>query len=80
MLRPDTAQASFRYRSHPLHTQYSIEDDFIRKPTIPKTHMPHSALVKQVQRGWSGAHYVREMSVGTGRDVMKMRQWNDISA
>ena len=80
MLRPDTAQASFRYQSFPFHAQYSIEDDFISKPTIPKTHMPHSALVKQVQRGWGGAHYVREMSVATGRDTMKMRQWNDISA
>ena len=80
MLRPDTTQATFRYRSFPLHTQYSIADDFESRPTIPKTHMPHSALVKQVKRGFSGARYVREMSVGAGKDVMKMSQWNDISA
>ncbi|KAK7499298.1 hypothetical protein BaRGS_00009558 [Batillaria attramentaria] len=79
MLRPDTAMATFRYRSSPFHTQYSIEDDFVSRPTIPKTHMPHSALVQQVKRGWGGAHYVREMSVGTGRDAMKFGQWNDIS-
>ena len=80
MLRPDTAMASFRYRTFPLHTQYSIDDEFISRPSIPKTHMPHSALKKQVQRGWAGSHYVREMSVGTGRDTMKLGQWNDISA
>lgn len=79
MVRPDTAMATFRYGSLPYHTQYSIEDDFITRPTIPKTHMPHSALVQQVRRGWAGTHYVREMSIGTGRDTMKLGQWNDIS-
>ncbi|XP_076435378.1 uncharacterized protein LOC143275279 [Babylonia areolata] len=80
MVRPDTAMSSFRYQSQPFHTQYSIEDDFISRPSIPKTHMPHSALRKQVRRGWQGAHYVREMSVGTGRDGMKFGQWNDVSS
>ncbi|PVD18298.1 hypothetical protein C0Q70_20847 [Pomacea canaliculata] len=79
MLNPGTAMASIRYCSFPVHTQYSIQDCFVNKPSVPKIHMPHSALVKQVQRGWTGAHYVREMSVDTGRDSMKLSQWNDIS-
>ncbi|KAK7090215.1 uncharacterized protein [Littorina saxatilis] len=80
MLRPETSMASFRYRGmYPYHSQYNIEDDFISSPSIPKVHMPHSALVKQVQRGWSGAHYVREMSAPTGRETMKLSQWNDVT-
>ena len=37
-------------------------------------------LIFQVKRGWENAHYVREMSVGTGRDSIKYSQWNDVSA
>lgn len=79
MRRPKTAMSSFRYTTSPIHTEYDIVDEFITTPTIPKTHMPYTALRNQVRRGWDGAHYVREMSVGTGRDSMKYSQWNDIS-
>ncbi|XP_064615411.1 CAP-Gly domain-containing linker protein 2-like [Liolophura sinensis] len=78
MLRPRSA--ALTYTSRPVHNQYSLEDDgFISSPSIPKTHMPFSALHRQVKRGWDGAHYTREMSVHNGRDVMKFNQWNDIS-
>ncbi|XP_071084956.1 uncharacterized protein [Haliotis cracherodii] len=79
MLRPATSMASFRYHTRPIHTSYSIENDFIPSPSIPKTHMPYMALRRQVHRGWDNAHYVREMSVSTGRERMKLSQWNDIS-
>ncbi|KAJ8310896.1 hypothetical protein KUTeg_012761 [Tegillarca granosa] len=79
MRRPKTAMSSFRYTTSPIHTEYDIVDEFITSPAIPKTHMPYTALRNQVRRGWDGAHYVREMSVGTGRDSMKFSQWNDIS-
>ncbi|KAK3095475.1 hypothetical protein FSP39_015135 [Pinctada imbricata] len=79
MRRAKTAMAAFRYTSRPIHAEYDIQDDFITSPTIPKTHMPFSALKRQVSRGWDGTHYVREMSVGTGRDSIKFSQWNDIS-
>ncbi|XP_060079805.1 dynactin subunit 1-like [Ylistrum balloti] len=79
MRRPKTAMSQFSYLSSPIHREYAPEGEFISTPTIPKTHMPHSALRNQVQRGWDGSHYVREMSVGTGRDSMKLSQWNDIS-
>ncbi|XP_046542891.1 uncharacterized protein LOC124253206 [Haliotis rubra] len=79
MLRPSTSMASFRYHTQPIHTSYSIENDFIPSPSIPKTHMPYTALRRQVRRGWDNAHYVREMSVPSGRERMKMSQWNDIS-
>ncbi|KAL8592418.1 hypothetical protein ACOMHN_021360 [Nucella lapillus] len=80
MLRAHNSARDRRYQSLPFHTQYSIQDDFIPKPSIPKPHMPHSALKAQVRRGWAGSHYVREMSVSTGRDGMKLGQWNDVSA
>ncbi|XP_062614593.1 CAP-Gly domain-containing linker protein 3-like [Saccostrea cucullata] len=79
MKRAKTAMASFRYLSSPIHSEYDIQEDFIATPTIPKTHMPYSALKRQVGRGWEGTHYVREMSVGTGRDSIKFSTWNDIS-
>ncbi|KAL5018915.1 hypothetical protein ScPMuIL_004637 [Solemya velum] len=80
MLRPQTAKPEFcRYTTTPFHMEYEIEDDFIPSPSIPKTHMPHSALKSQVRRGWDGVHYVREMTVPHGRDSMKFSQWNDIS-
>ncbi|BFZ00577.1 hypothetical protein BsWGS_03616 [Bradybaena similaris] len=79
MLRPGTTQVPFRYLSRPIHVDYWKDDDFERKPSIPKIHMPHSALKEQVRRGWQGAHYVRQMTVPTGRDKMKFSQWNDIS-
>ncbi|CAG5114860.1 unnamed protein product [Candidula unifasciata] len=79
MLRPGTAQVLLRSLSRPIHADYWKDDDFERKPTIPKIHMPHSALKEQVRRGWQGAHYVREMTVPTGRDKIKFSQWNDIS-
>ncbi|XP_012943490.1 uncharacterized protein LOC101862898 [Aplysia californica] len=79
MLRSETAGTPFRYLSRPYHVDYWMDDDFERKPSIPKTHMPHSALRQQVRQGWHGAHYVREMTVPTGRERMKFSQWNDIS-
>ncbi|XP_059138880.1 uncharacterized protein LOC131927176 [Physella acuta] len=79
MLRSQTASKPFRYLSIPLHVDYWSGDEFERKPSIPKIHMPRSALKEQVQRGWDGAHYVREMTIPTGRDKIKFAQWNDIS-
>ena len=80
MKRPKTSMARFNYTSTPVHSVYDIQpDEFITSPSIPKTHMPFTALRNQVRRGWEGTHYVREMSVGTGRDSMKFSQWNDIS-
>ncbi|VDI74154.1 Hypothetical predicted protein [Mytilus galloprovincialis] len=73
------SMTSLSYTTRPIHAEYDIEDDFISYPSIPRTHMPYSALRNQVKRGWEGAHYVREMSVGTGRDSMKFSQWNDVS-
>jgi hypothetical protein len=79
MKRSKSSMSAFNYTSRPIHSEYDIEDDFISYPSIPKSHMPYSALRNQVKRGWEGTHYVREMSVGTGRDSMKYGQWNDIS-
>lgn len=79
MTRSASSMSSFNYTTRPIHSEYDIEDDFITYPSIPKAHMPYSALRNQVKRGWEGTHYVREMSVGTGRDSMKFSQWNDIS-
>ncbi|XP_041355953.1 uncharacterized protein LOC121373387 [Gigantopelta aegis] len=79
MLRPQTARNPFQYTSRPIHTEYRVDEDFIASPSIPKTHMPYLALRKQVRRGWDDSHYVREMSVGTGREKMKFSQWNDVS-
>lgn len=78
MKRPRSVMLT--YSSAPVHTEYEIEDPWITSPSIPKTHMPYSALKRQVRRGWENTHYVREMSVGTGRDSLKYSQWNDISA
>jgi len=78
MLRPETSAASFRFCVGPYHMDYSIEDDFERKPMIPKCHMPHTALKSQVRRGWANSHYVREMTVPTGRQKMKYSLWNDV--
>lgn len=79
MRRAKTAMASFRYLTSPIHSEYDVEEEFISSPAVPKTHMPYSALRRQVRRGWEGTHYVREMSVGTGRDSIKFSTWNDIS-
>ena len=82
MLRPQTAKAKI-HRSPIWLDEYGYEDmyddDFIERPSIPKTHMPLSALQRQVSRGWDRDHYVREMNVHDGRDLIKYRQWNDIS-
>lgn len=65
----------------PVHSEYALDrEEFIRSPSIPACHMPYEALKQQVKRGWDTAHYVREMSVPTGRDSIKYSQWNDISA
>lgn len=79
MRRAKTAMASFRYLTSPIHSEYDVEEEFISSPAVPKTHMPYSALRRQVRRGWEGTHYVREMSVGTGRDSIKFSTWNDIT-
>jgi len=83
MLRPEVE------KSKCIGTKWSIFDeqamlytnhaDFISPPAIPKTHMPHSALKRYLRQG-SGLHWPREMTVNTGRDTMKLAQWNDISA
>lgn len=69
------------YRSAPIHYEYENDDmNFAPTPTIPKTHMPHEALMDQVRRGWSARdHYVRELTVNTARDSIKFNLWNDIS-
>lgn len=57
-----------------------IDVDFISPPTIPKPHVPHSVLKRQVRRAGAGLHNPRVMTVNTGRDAIKLAQWNDISA
>ncbi|RUS69379.1 hypothetical protein EGW08_022857 [Elysia chlorotica] len=79
MLRAATTGSPFRYRSRPIHVDYLMDDEFENRPSVPFTHMPHSALREQVRRGWHGSHYVRQMTVPTGRELMKYSQWNDIS-
>ncbi|KAH9512739.1 hypothetical protein Btru_038073 [Bulinus truncatus] len=79
MLKAGSAASSFRYTSRPIHVDYWRDEEFENKPSIPKIHMPHTALTNQVRKGWDGAHYVREMTVPTGKDKMKYSQWNDIS-
>ncbi|KAK3777226.1 hypothetical protein RRG08_047846 [Elysia crispata] len=79
MLRASTTGSPFRYHSRPIHVDYFMDDEFESKPSVPFTHMPHSALREQVRRGWQGSHYVRQMTVPTGRELMKYSQWNDIS-
>lgn len=78
MKRPRSVMLT--YSSAPVHAEYEIDNDLVTSPSIPKTHMPYSALKRQVRRGWENSHYVREMSVGTGRDMMKFSQWNDTCA
>lgn len=78
MKRPRSV--TLTYSSQPVHAEYEIDTQYISSPTIPKIHMPYAALCRQVSRGWDNAHYVREMSVPTGRDSIKFSQWNDISA
>ncbi|XP_052218648.1 uncharacterized protein LOC127836200 [Dreissena polymorpha] len=78
MTRPRSV--TLTYSSTPIHGEYEIDRPFITSPSIPKTHMPYSALKRQISRSWETSHYVREMSVPTGRDSMKFSQWNDISA
>ncbi|CAH1777262.1 unnamed protein product [Owenia fusiformis] len=80
MRRPYSAMAQFTYTSAPIHHYTPGKEPFCSTPTIPKIHMPHSALKRQVRRGWTDSHYVREMSVNTGREGMKFSQWNDTSA
>lgn len=77
MKRPRSV--TLTYTSKPIHSDYEIEEAYISSPSIPKTHMPYTALKRQVKRGWENTHYVREMSVPTGRDSIKRWQWNDIS-
>jgi len=77
MRRPRSV--TLTYLSEPIHSEYDIDYSYISSPSIPKTHMPFSALKRQVKRGWENSHYVREMSVPTGRDSMKFSQWNDVS-
>lgn len=77
MKRPRSV--TLTYTSKPIHGDYEIEEAYISSPSIPKTHMPYTALKRQVKRGWEHSHYVREMSVPTGRDSIKRWQWNDIS-
>ncbi|XP_013408913.1 CAP-Gly domain-containing linker protein 2 isoform X2 [Lingula anatina] len=81
MTRPYTSMSQYSYYSTPISSEYALDrDSFISSPSIPKIHMPHSALKRQVSRGWENSHYVREMSVASGRDSAKLLQWNDISA
>ncbi|XP_050409005.1 uncharacterized protein LOC126823969 [Patella vulgata] len=77
MLRPRTA---FSYNTKPIHSEYYNQEDFIPQPSIPKAHMPYTALRRQIARGWDNDHYTREMPIDYGRDSMKFSQWNDISA
>jgi hypothetical protein len=66
---------------HYGNSRGSISDvDFISPPTIPKPHVPHSVLKRQVRRAGAGLHNPRVMTVNTGRDAIKLAQWNDISA
>ena len=80
-LRPEMARADYMYRSQPIHREYENDaDDFIHSASIPLIHMPHTALKKQVLRGWARSPLVRYWTVHTGKDAIKYSQWNDISA
>lgn len=83
MLKPDLEKSKCFGQSArtPIHNERMLSGrDFIATPTIPKSHMPHSAQKRQASRGWSDAHYTREITVNTARDSIKYNQWNDISA
>ena len=84
-IKPRMMQTVFGMRPVSFVSDYGIlfdddADNFIMSPSIPMTHMPHSALKRQARIGWDRAHYPRHMSVNTGRDSIKYSQWNDISA
>eukprot|EP00058_Branchiostoma_floridae_P007793 XP_002593281.1 hypothetical protein BRAFLDRAFT_83826 [Branchiostoma floridae] len=51
-MRPQSAMSAFSYTSSPVHEEYDpYERQFISSPTIPKTHMPHSAQIGMARRG-----------------------------
>ena len=59
-----------------LNPQYSDPStDFIPAPSIPRVHMPHAALKRQVRRGWRGTRPPTNMSVCTARDSFDYDQW-----
>ena len=70
----------YGYRTSPFHVEYDVHpEEFVSSPTIPKTHMPHTALKRQIYRGWEDSdHYVRDMTVNTGRESMYYRTWNHL--
>ena len=69
----------FSYRTYPYHVEYDLDpEEFITSPSIPKTHMPHTAQKKQAARGWSNDHYVRDMTVNTARESVYYKTWNHL--
>jgi len=58
----------------------TTREDFVTAPSIPQTHVPHSALRRQMSYCGDGLHHPRTMTVNYGRDCIKLAQWNDISA
>lgn len=90
MLRPDlekgksfstSRDADPRWRrSSTSYVDPTESGDFVSPPAIPRPHMPHSALKRYVRSGGDGTHWPRHMTVNTGRDSIKLAQWNDISA
>lgn len=81
MLNPDLEKSKCfgqMPRSSSRYGYVASTPDFITSPTIPKIHMPHTALKRQAVRGWADAHYTREITVNTARDSIKYNHWNDI--
>lgn len=81
MLNQDLQRAKcYSYTSRPFYgVDYDLDpSEFISSPTIPQPHMPHSALRRQVGRGWEKDKYVRSMSVNTGREAMHYSTWNHL--
>ncbi|XP_074657638.1 uncharacterized protein LOC141910758 isoform X2 [Tubulanus polymorphus] len=81
MVRPRTTQSlCYSYRSTPVHAEYWQDvEQFNPSPTIPKTHMPHSAQKRLVRLGWGEGHLIREHTVNTYRETVKRHRWNDVT-
>ena len=76
MRRPLTAPTT---RSLREFYEESDDEDFSGKPTIPKSHMPHSHMKRQVSYGWGQGHTPRYVTVNTARHTIKRAQnWRDL--
>ena len=48
-MTPESSKRSLSPHRNPIYFDYIDRDEFISSPTIPRTHMPHRALKKQVR-------------------------------